>query len=112
MALRVNPMSRSILPQGSQLWQVNRMGGSARSLVTIVAFVIFVDMLGIGLIIPVMPRLIGEMTGNGLRQAAEIGGALQFVYATVQFLCAPIIGGLSDRFGRRPILLTTLFLLG
>lgn len=76
-----------------------------------VAFIVFVDMLGIGLILPVMPRLIGEIAQTGLDRSAEIGGLLTFAYAGMQFLCAPFIGGLSDRFGRRPVLLTTLFLL-
>lgn len=77
-----------------------------------VAFIVFIDMCGIGLIIPVMPGLIEGLTGEGIDRAAEIGGLLLFAYATMQFLFAPIIGGLSDRFGRRPILLTTLAILG
>lgn len=75
------------------------------------AFVVFVDVLGIGLILPAMPRLIGGISDAGVGRAAEIGGFLLFAYAGMQFLFAPIIGGLSDRFGRRPVLLTTLFLL-
>lgn len=78
----------------------------------LVAFILFVDMLGIGLIMPVMPRLIGELSGAGLARSAETGGWLLFVYAAMQFLCAPVVGGLSDQFGRRPVLLATLFLLG
>ena len=77
-----------------------------------VAFIVFVDMLGLGLILPVMPRLIGEISHVGIDRSAEIGGFLLFGYATMQFLFAPIIGGLSDRFGRRPVLLTTLAVLG
>lgn len=77
-----------------------------------VAFIVFIDMCGIGLIIPVMPKLIGGLTGEGLDRAAEIGGLLIFAYSIMQFLFAPIIGGLSDRFGRRPILLGTLAILG
>ena len=78
----------------------------------LVAFIVFVDMLGLGLILPVMPRLIGEISHVGIDRSAEIGGFLLFGYATMQFLFAPIIGGLSDRFGRRPVLLTTLAVLG
>jgi DHA1 family tetracycline resistance protein-like MFS transporter len=77
-----------------------------------VAFIVFVDMLGIGLVIPIMPRLISEIAQTSVERSAEIGGLLMFVYAAMQFLCAPIIGGMSDRFGRRPVLLITLFLLG
>jgi MFS transporter, DHA1 family, tetracycline resistance protein len=77
-----------------------------------VAFICFIDMCGIGLIIPVMPSLLQGLTGKSLDNAAEIGGWLLFTYAIMQFLFAPIIGGLSDRFGRRPILLGTLIVLG
>jgi len=75
------------------------------------AFIVFVDMLGIWLILPVMPRLIGEIAQTSLDRSAEIGGLRTFAYPGMQFLCAPFIAGLSDRFGRRPVLLTTLFLL-
>lgn len=77
-----------------------------------VAFICFIDMCGIGLILPVVPSLIRGLTGQGLGAASAIGGWLLFVYAIMQFLCAPIIGGLSDRFGRRPVLLVTLTALG
>ncbi|MEM6857849.1 MAG: TCR/Tet family MFS transporter [Pseudomonadota bacterium] len=77
-----------------------------------VALIVFIDMVGIGLIVPVLPGLLEELTGEGLDRTAEIGGWLLFAYALMQFLFAPIIGGLSDRFGRRPVLLITLFVLG
>ena len=77
-----------------------------------VAFVVFIDMVGIGLIIPVMPKLLESLTGEGVERTAVIGGWLLFAYALMQFLFAPVVGGLSDRFGRRPVLLVTLFLLG
>ena len=83
-----------------------------QSILLFVAFIVFIDMMGIGLILPVMPSLIGGLSGASIDRAAVIGGWLLFVYATMQFLFAPVIGGLSDRFGRRPVLLTTLFLLG
>jgi MFS transporter, DHA1 family, tetracycline resistance protein len=78
----------------------------------LIAFIVFIDMAGIGLIVPVMPRLIMGLSGAGLDRAAEIGGLLLFAYAVMQFIFSPIIGGLSDRFGRRPILLVTLAALG
>ncbi|WP_422344165.1 MFS transporter [Parasphingorhabdus sp.] len=83
-----------------------------QSILLFVAFIVFIDMMGIGLILPVMPSLITGLTGASIDRAAEIGGWLLFAYAMMQFLFAPVIGGLSDRFGRRPVLLTTLFLLG
>jgi MFS transporter, DHA1 family, tetracycline resistance protein len=78
----------------------------------LIAFIVFIDMAGIGLIVPVMPRLIMGLSGEGLDRAAEIGGLLLFAYAVMQFIFSPIIGGLSDQFGRRPILLVTLAALG
>lgn len=83
-----------------------------QSILLFVAFIVFIDMMGIGLRLPVMPSLITDLTGASIDRAAEIGGWLLFAYAMMQFLFAPVIGGLSDRFGRRPVLLTTLFLLG
>jgi MFS transporter, DHA1 family, tetracycline resistance protein len=82
------------------------------SVLYLIAFIVFIDMAGIGLIIPVMPRLIMELSGAGIDRAAEIGGWLLFAYAIMQFIFSPIIGGLSDRYGRRPILLVTLAALG
>lgn len=78
----------------------------------VLAMIVFIDTAGIGLIVPVMPSLIQGLTGEGIGHAAEIGGWLLFAYAAMQFLFAPVIGGLSDRFGRRPVLLVTLALLG
>ena len=78
----------------------------------LIAFIVFIDMAGIGLIVPVMPRLVMGLSGEGVDRAAEVGGWLLFSYAIMQFIFSPIIGGLSDRFGRRPILLFTLAALG
>ncbi len=87
-------------------------GKGPTSTLTFVALIVFIDMVGIGLIVPVLPGLLEEITGKGLDETAGIGGWLLFAYALMQFLFAPIIGGLSDRFGRRPVLLITLALLG
>ena len=73
---------------------------------------VLIDMMGIGIIIPVVPKLIQSLTGENLSDAALTGGLLYVSYAIVQFLFAPILGELSDRFGRKPILLIALFGLG
>ena len=70
---------------------------------------VFVDVIGWGLIIPVMPDLIAGMKHIPVNLASAYGGWLLFAYAVMQFLCAPILGSLSDRYGRRPVLLFSLF---
>ncbi|NBP67788.1 MAG: MFS transporter [Cytophagia bacterium] len=70
---------------------------------------LLIDVTGLGIIIPVMPTLIKELTGSDNSQAASYGGWLLAAYAVMQFLFAPIMGGLSDRYGRRPVLLASLF---
>lgn len=70
---------------------------------------LLLDVIGLGIIIPVMPRLLTEITGDTLSEASKDGGWLLFAYAAMQFIFAPVIGGLSDRFGRRPVLLASLF---
>jgi MFS transporter, DHA1 family, tetracycline resistance protein len=73
---------------------------------------VLVDATGFGIILPVLPRLIMELTGVGIDRAAAYGGGLAFVYALMQFFCAPVLGNLSDAFGRRPVLLFALGALG
>ncbi|MBP6013921.1 MAG: TCR/Tet family MFS transporter [Alphaproteobacteria bacterium] len=74
-----------------------------------VCLVIFLDALAVGLILPVTPQLIAELTSLPNSRAAEMSGYLMFAFAGTQFFCAPILGGLSDRYGRRPVLLLALF---
>jgi DHA1 family tetracycline resistance protein-like MFS transporter len=68
-----------------------------------------IDITGWGIIIPVIPKLIEELIHGDLSEAAKIGGWLTFAYAITQFLFAPVIGNLSDKYGRRPIILISLF---
>src|SRR3989449_2975440 len=67
------------------------------------------DILGIGLIIPILPRLVESFKGGDVAAASGTVGLLAALYALMQFLCAPLLGSLSDRFGRRPVVLTSLF---
>lgn len=73
---------------------------------------LLIDIIGIGIIIPVIPDLIRDLTGEGISEAAKYSGWLMFAYAIMQFCFSPILGGLSDKYGRRPILLFSLFGLG
>ena len=70
-----------------------------------------IDAMGLGIIVPVMPDLIRELTDLGLGGAALWGGWLSFSYAIMQFVFGPTVGNLSDRFGRRPVLLASLGIL-
>jgi DHA1 family tetracycline resistance protein-like MFS transporter len=70
---------------------------------------LLIDVIGLGIIIPVMPSLITELINGDLSTASMYGGWLIFAYAVMQFFFAPILGGLSDRFGRRSVLLISLF---
>ena len=68
-----------------------------------------IDITGWGIIIPVIPKLIKELIHGDISEAAKYGGWLTFAYAITQFLFAPLVGNLSDKFGRRPIILISLF---
>ncbi len=68
-----------------------------------------IDVIGFGIIIPVVPKLIAGMIHSNLSDASHYSLLLMFAFASMQFLCSPIIGGLSDHFGRRPVILAALF---
>lgn len=71
----------------------------------LVFMILFLDVIGIAIIMPVLPAYLEQLTGGSVSDAALDGGWLLVVYAVMQFLFAPFLGNLSDRFGRRPILL-------
>lgn len=77
--------------------------------VLFIVLTMIIDAMGIGLIMPVMPDLIRDVQGASLADAAKWGGIMAFSYAVMQFLFGPMVGNLSDRFGRRPVLLVSLF---
>ena len=70
---------------------------------------LLIDVIGFGIIIPVMPKLIASMKHVDISTASRYGSFLMFAYAAVQFFFAPVLGNLSDRYGRRPVLLFSLF---
>lgn len=70
---------------------------------------VLIDVIGIGIIIPIMPSLYQELTGGTVSEASQYSAYLVFIYALMQFIFSPIIGGLSDQYGRRPVLLISLF---
>ena len=69
---------------------------------------IFIDVLGLAIIIPVIPNLLKQLSGVDYSVASEINGWLTFTYASMQILFSSVMGNLSDRFGRRPVLLISL----
>jgi len=82
-----------------------------RAALPFIFIVVFIDVLGIGLAMPVLPMLIGDFTPSRDLQAYWYG-VLVVVYGLMQFFCAPLLGALSDRFGRRPVILASIFGLG
>jgi DHA1 family tetracycline resistance protein-like MFS transporter len=85
--------------------------GTTRLPVIFIVLTMMIEAMGIGLILPVMPALLEEVRGVGLSEAAIWGGLLASSYALMQFLFSPTIGNLSDRFGRRPVLLLSMAVL-
>ncbi|WP_322891701.1 MULTISPECIES: TCR/Tet family MFS transporter [unclassified Yoonia] len=79
--------------------------------VTFILISVMLDAMGIGLILPVMPALIQEVEGAGLGQAAVWGGVLATIFAAMQFIFGPTLGSLSDRYGRRPVLILSLVIM-
>ncbi len=69
---------------------------------------LFLDIFGIGVIVPVLPKLVEQLQGGNVQAAAHSVGLLGALYALMQFLFSPVLGSLSDRFGRRPVILVSL----
>ncbi|MDB4901549.1 MAG: tetracycline resistance efflux pump [Mucilaginibacter sp.] len=70
---------------------------------------LLIDVMGFGIIIPVLPKLIEHLIHGNISEAAAYAGLLTLAYSSTQFLFSPLIGNLSDKFGRRPVLLSSLF---
>ena len=84
------------------------MTKSPKAAIGFIFITLLIDITGLGLIIPVLPKLIEQLVHGGISEASKWGGWLTFAYAIMQFIFAPVLGNLSDKFGRRPILLLSL----
>ena len=85
------------------------MASKRNAAVGFIFITLLIDVIGFGIIIPVMPKLISELKHVDISTASTYGSLLMFAYAFVQFFCAPLLGNLSDKYGRRPVLLFSLF---
>src|SRR5690349_6688081 len=83
-----------------------------RTPLTFVLLTVLIDTIGFGIILPVLPRLIMEVSHTNVSDATRVGGFLLLVFAGLQFLFGPVMGNLSDAYGRRPVLLISLVAFG
>ena len=91
---------------------MNSQGEKRQAGISFIMIMIFIDIFSIGIIIPVLPELVKEFAGGSTSLAGLYVGIIGAAYSLMQFLFAPVLGALSDRFGRRPVLLISMFGLG
>ncbi|KIC91134.1 TCR/Tet family MFS transporter [Flavihumibacter sp. ZG627] len=84
------------------------MASNRKAALGFIFVTILIDVIGLGIIIPVVPQLITNLIKGDMSEASRYGGWLGFAYAIMQFVFAPVLGNLSDRYGRRPVLLLSL----
>jgi DHA1 family tetracycline resistance protein-like MFS transporter len=82
--------------------------GDDRRALTFIVLLVLIDTMSFGLVIPVLPALVMDIAGVPLSQASAIGGGLVISFALAQFAASPVLGGISDRYGRRPVLLLSM----
>lgn len=92
--------------------QTRTLMATRRAAFGFIFFTVLLDMLAVGIIVPILPKLIVSFVGGDIGKAAQISGVFSFTWALMQFFFSPVIGALSDRFGRRPIVLLSNFGLG
>ena len=88
---------------------MSEVSQTSKRALTFIFLAVLIDIIGLGIIIPVLPQLIQELSGKGLSESSKIAGWMGSSFSLMLFLFAPIMGGLSDRYGRRPVLLFSLF---
>jgi DHA1 family tetracycline resistance protein-like MFS transporter len=86
--------------------------GPRKAALIFIFITVVLDILALGVIIPVLPKLVLQFSGQNTERAASIYGLFVTVWAAMQFVCSPILGAMSDRFGRRPVVLLSNFGLG
>lgn len=79
-----------------------------KAAISFIFITLLIDVIGFGIIIPVLPKLLAQMNNISINEASKYGGYLLFAFAVAQFIFSPVIGNLSDQFGRRPVLLVSL----
>lgn len=84
------------------------MGRPSKHALIFIFLTVLIDTIGFGIVMPVLPQLLQTLTGETLAQVTFTAGWLLTIYAGLQFVFGPVIGNLSDRFGRRPVLLAAL----
>lgn len=85
------------------------MISSKKAALQFIFITLLLDVIGLSIVGPVFPRLIEQLIDGNISQASQWSGLLLFSYAFMQFICAPMVGNLSDKYGRRPVLLLSLF---
>src|SRR4029453_234012 len=83
-----------------------------KAAVAFIFSIVLLDVIALGIVIPVLPKLVESMLGGDTPRAAELYGLFGTAWALMQFVCSPVLGALSDRFGRRPVLLISMLGLG
>ena len=96
----------------SQSDKVDESSSPRKAAIAFILLTLVIDIIGIGLVVPVLPELVKEFVGGDASTAGRYVGVIAATYSLAQFIFAPIVGALSDRFGRRPVLLASMFGLG